>query len=63
MSYADKLHVPFAALLGEDEIAQGKVSLKNMVTGEQTLATPEQAAELVQAKLTELKKLAPIVEK
>ena len=63
MSYADKLHVPFAALLGEDEIAQGKVSLKNMVTGEQTLATPEQAAELVQAKLTELQKLAPIVEK
>ena len=63
MSYADKLHVPFAALLGEDEIAQGKVSLKNMVTGEQTLATPEQAAELVQAKLTELQKLAPMVEK
>ena len=63
MAYADKLRVPFAALLGEDEIAQGKVSLKNMVTGEQTLATPEQAAELVQAKLTELQKLAPIVEK
>ncbi len=63
MAYADKLRVPFAALLGEDEIAQGKVSLKNMATGEQTLVTPDAAAKLVQAKLTELQKLAPIVEK
>ena len=34
MSYADKLGVPYILLLGEDEIAQGKVSLKNMATGE-----------------------------
>ena len=63
MAYADKLRVPFAALLGEDEIAQGKVSLKNMATGEQTLVTPDEAAQLVRAKLAELQKLTPIVEK
>ena len=37
MSYADKLGVPYILLLGEDEITQGKVSLKNMATGEQEL--------------------------
>ena len=37
MSYADKLGVPYILLLGEDEITQGKVSLKNMTTGEQQL--------------------------
>ena len=37
MAYADRLGVPFAALLGEDEIRQGKVSLKNMSSGEQKL--------------------------
>ena len=37
MSYADKLKVPYILLLGEDEITQGKVSLKNMSTGEQEL--------------------------
>ena len=44
MSYADKLAVPYAVLLGEDEIAQGKCSVKNMVTGEQVTLTPEEAA-------------------
>ena len=34
MAYADKLKVPFAVLLGEDEIAEGKCSVKNMKTGE-----------------------------
>ena len=63
MAYADNLRVPFAALLGEDEIAQGKVSLKNMATGEQTLVTPDEAAQLVRTKLAELQKLTPIVEK
>ena len=44
MSYADKLGVPFAVLLGEDEIAQGKCSVKNMATGEQQLLTAQEAA-------------------
>jgi len=44
MSYADKLGVPYAILLGEDEIAQGKCSVKNMRTGEQQVLTAEEAA-------------------
>ena len=45
MSYADKLGVPFAVLLGEDEIAQGKCSVKNMKTGEQVALTATEAAD------------------
>ena len=47
MSYADKLAVPFAVLLGDDEISQGKCSLKNMKTGQQQLLTAEEAAQEV----------------
>ena len=43
MSYADKLGVPFAVLLGEDEINAGKCSVKDMRSGEQQLLTPEEA--------------------
>ncbi len=45
MSYADRLGVPYAVLLGEDEIAQGKCSVKDMRTGEQITVTPWEAAE------------------
>ncbi|MBO4212452.1 MAG: histidine--tRNA ligase [Oscillospiraceae bacterium] len=51
MSYADKLGIPFVAFLGEDEVAQGKISLKNMATGEQSLLSLEEAAEMVRAEL------------
>ena len=44
MAYANKLGVPFAVLLGEDEIAEGMCSVKNMATGEQQKLTPEEAA-------------------
>jgi histidine--tRNA ligase len=37
MSYANAKHVAFVALAGENEIAQGKITLKNMITGEQKL--------------------------
>ena len=43
MSYCDKLGVPYAVLLGEDEIAAGKCSVKDMVTGTQITVTPEEA--------------------
>ena len=43
MSYADKLGVPFAVLLGEDEMAQGKCAVKNMATGEQLVLTAAEA--------------------
>ena len=45
MSYANKLAVPYAVLLGEDEIAEGMCSVKNMVSGEQVKLTPEAAAQ------------------
>ena len=45
MSYADKLGVPYAVLLGEDEIAAGKCSVKDMRSGEQVTLTPEEAAQ------------------
>ena len=53
MGYADKLGIPFVAFLGEDEIAQGKISLKNMQSGEQQLLTLEEAAEVVKNALAE----------
>ena len=40
MNYANAKHVAFVALAGENEIAQGKITLKNMLTGEQELITP-----------------------
>ncbi|MBQ2244825.1 MAG: histidine--tRNA ligase [Oscillospiraceae bacterium] len=51
MAYANKLGVPFAVLLGEDEIAAGKCSVKNMVTGEQITVTPDEAAAHIKATL------------
>lgn len=47
MAYADRLGIPFAVILGEDEIAQGKCSLKDMRSGEQVLLSPEEAAEKI----------------
>ena len=44
MAYANKLGVPFAVLLGEDEISQGVCSVKNMATGVQQQLKPEAAA-------------------
>ena len=49
MAYANKLKVPFAVLLGEDEINEGVCSVKNMVTGEQQKLTPEAAAAYIKA--------------
>ena len=51
MSYADKLGVPFAILLGEDELAQGKCAVKDMRSGEQQLLTAQEAAEHIRATL------------
>ena len=46
MSYANAKGIPFVALVGENEMNEGKVTLKNMESGEQCLLTP---AELVSA--------------
>ena len=52
MAYANKLEVPFAVLLGEDEIAEGKCSVKNMKTGEQVKLTPPEAAAYIKAGIS-----------
>ena len=51
LAYADKLGIPFCILLGEDEIAQGKVALKDMTAGGQTLCTVEEAAAKITAAM------------
>ena len=51
MSYADKIGVPYAIFLGEDEIAGGVCSVKDMRTGEQVKLSPEEAARHIQAGL------------
>ena len=53
MAYANKLGVPFAVLLGEDEIAEGMCSVKNMVSGQQLKLTPADAAAHIRAALAE----------
>ena len=50
MAYADKLAVPFAVLLGEDEIAENMCSVKNMRTGQQVKLTAEDAAAFIKAE-------------
>lgn len=47
MAYANAKHIPFVVLAGDNEIEQGKVTLKNMITGEQILVSPEDLIEKV----------------
>ena len=50
MSYADALAIPFVAIVGETEMAQNKMMLKNMTTGEQALVTVGEAIEIIKNK-------------
>ena len=49
MGYANTNHIPFVALVGENEMQLGKLTLKNMETGEQVLATVEEAINIINA--------------
>ena len=42
MSYANAKQVPYVALAGENEMVEGKLTLKNMLTGDQQLVTIEE---------------------
>ena len=44
IQYADKLHIPYVVFLGEDEIAAGTVSLKDLRTGDQVTVPAQDAA-------------------
>ena len=47
MSYANAKQIPFVALAGENEMAEGKLTLKNMLSGEQQLITTEELINIV----------------
>ncbi|MBR2928997.1 MAG: histidine--tRNA ligase [Oscillospiraceae bacterium] len=63
MNYADKLSVPFVLILGDNEIADGTVGCKNMVTGEQITVSPADAIAHIKDALAEREKGAIILEK
>ena len=42
MTWADRKNIAWVALAGESEMAEGKVTLKNMKSGDQSLVTPEE---------------------
>ena len=42
MAYANAKQIPFVVLAGENEMSQGKLTLKNMETGEQQLLSPDE---------------------
>lgn len=47
MGYADAKQIPYVAIIGESELQNGTLTLKNMQTGEQTQVSAEQAIELL----------------
>ncbi|MDO4812323.1 MAG: histidine--tRNA ligase [Eubacteriales bacterium] len=62
MNYADKLGVPFVLFLGDDEIRDGIVSVKNMKSGEQVKVAPAEAIELISAFVAAQNANAPILD-
>ena len=62
MSYADKLGVPFVLILGEDELAAGAVTCKNMKSGEQQKLSAEDAAAHIAASIRERERIAPVLD-
>nr|WP_163358092.1 histidine--tRNA ligase [Dysgonomonas sp. 25] len=47
MSYADSNKIPYVAIVGEDEMSEGKITLKNMDSGEQQKVTIEECLNLL----------------
>jgi histidyl-tRNA synthetase len=60
MSYANKAGIPYVIFLGEDEIREGRVTVKDMRTGEQTSVSPGMAAAAIRGKLDSDAAAAPI---
>lgn len=63
MAYADRLGVPFVVFIGEDEIKKGIVKVKNMLTGEQTEYSPDEAARVISAAIAAKNSASVIREK
>ena len=49
MGYANNKAIPFVAIVGENEMNEGKLTLKNMTTGEQSLVTPDELIDVIKA--------------
>ena len=62
IQYADKLHIPYVVFLGEDEIAENVVAVKNMTTGEQTKLGFADAASLIKNDMDDRARVAVIKE-
>ena len=63
MSYCDKLSIPYAVLLGEDEIQAGLCSVKDLATGQQVTVTPAEAANLILKGIAQKNQGSVILEK
>ena len=63
MNYADKLAIPYVLFLGEDEIAQGIVTCKDMVSGEQTKLSADDTLALIRKGIDARNSGKVIVEK
>ena len=63
LSYASKLGIPYAVIIGEDEVKNGLVALKDMRRGEQVSCTPDEAAERILSGLGESAGIRLIKEK
>jgi histidyl-tRNA synthetase len=60
VSYADKLKIPFVVFLGEDEIASGHATVKDMATGAQTTASPALVIKGIKERIAALRGGSPI---
>ena len=49
MGYANNKAIPFVAIEGENEMNEGKLTLKNMTIGEQSLVTPDELIDAIKA--------------
>lgn len=49
MGYANNKAIPFVVIVGENEMNEGKLTLKNMTTGEQSLVTPDELIDAIKA--------------
>jgi histidyl-tRNA synthetase len=47
MTWANKKNIPFVAIVGENELAQGKINLKNMFSGEQQLVDAQELIKIL----------------
>jgi histidyl-tRNA synthetase len=63
VQYADKLGIPFVVFLGEDEIQNGKITVKDMASGEQTTASPTLLISGMKQRIAALREGAPVRDK